>query len=609
MNSGGQRKRKRTTTVSHACAACRSKHLKCDGNHPTCGRCAQKGISCDWTRKRRKRGPVAGKAAKLETEVESLHNEIKRNANEAAHWKHLYEAIKRGTHSKSSNKPKKAKQLQSQELDISTLTTTVYAQFAQVYLNHVNPILGLDVSAYLEPANISKMLTDETKASSPAMLVLYGVLAVGAQRRAGNADLAFTLAGKCRLLLCDFFDLNHPEVATGLCLLSQYHQTAGEATKAVYYYSMAVNMCKNLLKNNVQNVPDSEALGDVYRVCTLSLGEHAETRKEALDTFSDLACWLQENFMVNGNFEETTITLQYLHAKFLYTWYSIGHCKLLSQRWNENEDPTLHLTLARLDKLLRTVNDALRMLSQLTTCPLWKESGTKLANILKAQILLLLGRNAECESLASIVNEEVHRAAEEHANAWSIQSLFILAIVHLRLGDSHRYARDCRILKSAASVYPETQILVKSLYEEPSSEMDPETMSITRGITSTQFPGKYLVPVHQGNKKTVYDADWSGHLMTNQPVLALQKGAYQKYGGVDYEQETVHTGQMHNTLTPMSSAQMMDDNVTPGNCHAVLDQRFAAMGNPMVQTAASTTPLYGCTYNTNPGALFPGIVQ
>ena len=49
-------------TISPACTACRERHLKCDGNQPTCSRCQATEQSCHYIRSRRGHRPPRKKA-------------------------------------------------------------------------------------------------------------------------------------------------------------------------------------------------------------------------------------------------------------------------------------------------------------------------------------------------------------------------------------------------------------------------------------------------------------------------------------------------------------------------------------------------------------------
>jgi hypothetical protein len=53
MNSTSTSKNSRATRSSLACLPCRSRHKKCDGNRPSCARCAEVGKQCSYARSRR----------------------------------------------------------------------------------------------------------------------------------------------------------------------------------------------------------------------------------------------------------------------------------------------------------------------------------------------------------------------------------------------------------------------------------------------------------------------------------------------------------------------------------------------------------------------------
>ena len=53
MDATPTRQNRRATRSSLACLPCRSRHLKCDGKQPRCGRCSEVGSQCSYARSRR----------------------------------------------------------------------------------------------------------------------------------------------------------------------------------------------------------------------------------------------------------------------------------------------------------------------------------------------------------------------------------------------------------------------------------------------------------------------------------------------------------------------------------------------------------------------------
>ncbi|KAL8715273.1 MAG: hypothetical protein Q9220_001231 [cf. Caloplaca sp. 1 TL-2023] len=65
-----------------ACAICRKRKLKCDGNRPKCGTCARLGHHCAYDEVRRKSGPKRGYVKELEARLAQVETQLKSKAND-----------------------------------------------------------------------------------------------------------------------------------------------------------------------------------------------------------------------------------------------------------------------------------------------------------------------------------------------------------------------------------------------------------------------------------------------------------------------------------------------------------------------------------------------
>jgi hypothetical protein len=79
---------------------CRKRHTKCDGRQPRCGRCDSHNLECVFEKSTKKRGPKAGKLAKIRKGVSVVQEELIRTKLECAEWQRRYYTVLYDTYSK-----------------------------------------------------------------------------------------------------------------------------------------------------------------------------------------------------------------------------------------------------------------------------------------------------------------------------------------------------------------------------------------------------------------------------------------------------------------------------------------------------------------------------
>mmetsp|Transcript_14366 Transcript_14366/g.15928 ORF Transcript_14366/g.15928 Transcript_14366/m.15928 type:complete len:507 (-) Transcript_14366:125-1645(-) len=457
-------KRKRTTTTALACGACRSSHLKCDGRKPVCTRCLSKGLECDWSRKHRKRGPVAGKLSTLEQQVAALSLQIKQKDQVVEYWKKLYDS------QKSANEQGEA------PVPVTSLCSKAILRACLVAFDvHCNPIINLDLTAYLRPTYDITAAIDAVP--NPETLQIYGMLCVGALR-IGNSNLASTFAGKCRLLLGDFFDLKNVHIAAGIALLGYFHHEAGTDDDTLYYCTMAVTMCRTLLRR--KNDPNLiKAVEQIRRFAQIFLGGLSQSRLASIAYLREIANDLEKNFFLSGK-GKYPVGLQYLTIKFKLIWYQLSSCNYLKERWNEYGDDSICLNAVELDSLLQNLNGISEILRDSPRHPAnWKFFGLTLVKVLKLQIMLLLGRFEECCALEQHVKfgtNQVDIFSESSRCPWAVESVFCMALIHLQMGAYEKYQQDCNILSTCSSTYPLASVFLASLRTQTTARSPAEKL-------------------------------------------------------------------------------------------------------------------------------------
>jgi len=371
------RKRKRTTTVSHACSNCRASHLKCDGAFP-CGRCQKKNLQCHYT-ENSKRGPVAhARITALEKQVASLQNEIN-------YWKSLCQI--------TTTKENMANCSKEVHFSISTLITQYIESYeSSFYSWHGTPIQNLDHNT------VFSIIHSEDSELASKKLFVYSLISYISQI-SGHVARTEEFFGTAKSLLRDLYYVRNLYTAASFFLVSQTFSGLNDFDHSLLYRVLSMDCCKSLLSRYGMSTqfPQRNSITKILRACLLVAAHFQSSSRKSIKQFSKIQT-LVEAFDSSGRQRDEVDKAQYCWAAINKVWTETNtNSEYFKLQWGEHTTP--NITVSDCGPILTKLDNYWQE-SQTLRNVYWKTLFERLIMGIKANLSLKMGNHNLARKLA-----------------------------------------------------------------------------------------------------------------------------------------------------------------------------------------------------------------